>query len=207
MSANVVAPFDPTKLEEAVKDYFQKWYPEFAAEYERQNGYAPRWFVKPEIWETGSEFKQWQENALPHVVVVCGGLMEPPTRHGNRQTDAKLLVTLVVLAGANDHSTGRALAMGYGAILSWIGDEGYDLETNFIRCFDLVDVDYTTVSDNASVASAAISFEAEVFGYLSGTGGPPPIVDNPRDDPYVEPPVDLPAPPNTTELEIIKKEI
>jgi hypothetical protein len=204
MSVNVVAPLDPTKILNAMRNYWQKWYEEFASEYERQHGYDPRWFVKPVKWETMSEFTHWNDNELPHVVVACPGFMEPPTRRGTGQTDVCLLITFVVACGSNEREGSYNLALGYGQILGWIGDECGDAETDFIREVRLVDLDYAEVEPNASVASAAISFEVDVYGFLTG-GGPPPIVGHdPRDDPYEEPPEDYPFPPNQTELEVIK---
>jgi hypothetical protein len=205
MSSNIIAPLDPARILTVLSDYFKEWYPEFAAEYERQNGYEPKWFIQPEKWETMATFRHWNENELPHVVVACAGFMEPSMKHGSGQMDARLLVTFVIVCGSNERISSHELAMGYGQIIGWIGDEyAPPAEDSFVREMILVDLDYTDIEPNTSVASAAVSFEVDVYGYMSGTGGPPPIINDPRDDPYGEPPEDYNSPPNTTELEVIK---
>jgi hypothetical protein len=198
------APLDPAQIEQKVIAYFEKYFVQYAAEFERQRGYAAQWFPPPLHWESSGQFTTWRETSLPHVVAVFAGTLDGMHRHGDGQHDALVMITMVIVCGANDRASSRALSQGYGAILSWIGAEAGDAETNFIREINVIDVDYTQEDDNATVATAAISFSVDIFGFLFDQGGP--VDTDPPDDPYTDPPEELPF-IDTAILDIELKEI
>jgi hypothetical protein len=171
------------KIEEWVKDYVIRWWPEYEAEFRRQ--WNTDKLPDPKHWETSSEFVQWQENSLPHIVIVCPGLADgEPYHHADGQVDVTVLITFVHLAGANDRGSSRKAAESYAAITRQMMEQATFPDAPSLGEVRYVDEDNTTVPPNTSIGSASVTFELDVRAIMNSYGGPPD--DDPRSDP--EPP-------------------
>lgn len=176
------------KVEEWLRDYAMKWWAEYEANFARAWSVpAEERLPTPLHWETSTEFVQWSENALPHVVIISPGLSDTgPFRHGDGQVDACLLMTFVHLAGAGGRGSSRKLALSYSAITRQMIEQSGNAERSEISGIRYVDEDNgTNVPTNDSVASAAVTFEVDVVGIMNIYGGPP--FPDPRPDPNPDP--------------------
>lgn len=177
------AVISQTELEAALRDYIGKWWYEYAAQYERDHGKAPRFYPPPFTIETATEFEKWEENALPHIICTVAGLTDRPQRLGDGSWRATWLVAIVHVAGSSDRLSTRELALTYGEITRWMLDQAGDVSDA------IVDITWSDVSQGPNDPSLAqtIATQTEVFEITAALGwtgyGRPPF-DEPRDNPY-----------------------
>lgn len=198
MSTATVAEVGPmvggADVELAVKTVLHDWLPSYIAEYERQHGMQVGATPVPRGWVfTGRDLAKMPGDQLPCVVIMAGGITNPPRREGGQ---GLLTVTWAVDVGAvfaaawggmsrlhaQLYATAvhtllqqRPVAVGDGAAVDWRA-EGYD-EMDF--------------ESSRSYSASIASFNLEVRGVGWADGGPPPHVTPPVDptvafDPWVD---------------------
>jgi hypothetical protein len=176
------------QVELAVYTTLHDWLPSYLSEYERQNNLTPGSVSPPRGWAvTGRDLAKQPADQLPCVVIMAGGIVDPPRKEGGRgRLTARWVVDVGAVFAAAWGGKSRAHAQQYAVAVRTllqqrpvlIGDgssvdwraEGYD-EMDF---------------ESERMYSASIAnFTLEVVGVGWANGGPPP---------YVTPPTDPTAP-------------
>lgn len=174
-------------VELAVRDMLAEWLPPYLCVAEEKHGWKVGGTPWPKGWVfTGRDLQKLNSDQLPCVVIMAGGILEPPIKEGAPGTltatwtlDIGAIFSAAWGRSSRQHSQlyaaairtlmmQRPLALGPGAVVDLQG-EVYD---------------ESDISDSRTYSASVVSFHIEVREVGWAAGGPPPLV-SPPDDPTV----------------------
>jgi hypothetical protein len=174
--------FSAARIETAAQDTLQTWIETYLAQFERDNTLTPRSLPKPRSYVLNPRPAKYDEDQVPAIVIVCGGTVDPPERHGDGTITAWFSLGVGVLVSASDRYKTLQLAKDYGAIIRALISEkdtlgGVAQETIWERD------EYADAGSNSGrreFASAVMSFRTCINGVANFLEG----IDEPPSDPY-----------------------
>jgi hypothetical protein len=174
-------------IEAAVTTVLRAWMPGYLAECERQHGDAAGSIPVPRGWAiTGRDLQKLNSDQLPCIVVMAGGIIQPPRKQGAPGSyTASWSVDIGAVFSAAWGRASRQHAQAYAAAVrgcmiqrpmrlplgstiaavDWRG-EVYD-EMDF--------------ADSRTYSASVCAFDLQVVGVAWADGGPPPDAGPPTD--------------------------
>lgn len=180
-------------IEAAVMVTLHDWLPAYLAEAERLHGLPPGDIPVPRGWQiTGRDIQKLNTDQLPCIVLLCGGVVEPPVKEGppGRYTAIWNVAVATMLSAAwggavrrhawlynaaiRDCVLQRPLQGLAWAAVNWLGEDP-----------DLLDFE-----SSRTHSAPSVRFNVEVRDVAWADGGPPPDAPAPGDptvpfDPWV----------------------
>lgn len=180
------------QVEQAIINLADRWFTEYLAEAERQNGFPPRHFPELKDKDVVNDFEKWPEEHLPFLLVMYMGLSERPRRYGDGSYSTRSLFGASIIVSTNSRRNTRIAAAVYAAAFEAMVVQHRGLERpDLVQGLTWIDSRPSELPPESSRSLGAhiMLFEVDVKNVVSEGGRPP--AEDPRPDPY-EPPEPLP---------------
>lgn len=183
---------DDSDIENAIEAVLKRWLPTYLAEVERQHDLTPPFYKRPSSWGIHSEMYKWEEDALPHILIIATGNNDQPVKDGRGQHRARWYIGVAAVVSASGETgtlakqNTRLMANRYAAAIRAILVQKQSLDgalDGTVRGIDWVDgrANDMNPGDERTIWASRQVFTIEVDDVVSKNHGP--VEPDPPDDP------------------------